>query len=505
MTSSRKTVVVNTLGTYVRSLVSLFLGIFTARWVLLGLGKVDLGLFAVVGTITTFITFINSVMSQSASRHLAYALGKGEDVKKWFNASLSVHTLVPLLLVLVGYPIGAYVVAHGLTIPPERQEACQWVFRLSLFNAFFSMVSVPFGALYIAKQRIAEQSLYGVAATCMNCALAYALLSWQGDRLVFYSVSATGVSLLILAVYLVRTWRIFPESHLDFSSWLDRAKVKALFSFASWNAMGAFGWLVKNQGLVILTNRFFGPAVNAAMGVAQQVGGQVNALSQALMNALTPEIVSTEGSGDRARMLRLSMGANRFSSLLLFVFAFPLCLEMDYVLRLWLKTPPEWSVPFCRLILLGMFFNNLTTGHAIAMGANGKIAAYQVTMGGMMVLALPVAYAGCRLGLAPWVVLAVSAGTTGALSLGRVFWARRLVDLPVRPWLTELVLRFAVLIALEVGVLLPVQRCMAASFGRLCVVSALSGVLTLAGAVFFILSVPERAFLIGKIKARCRR
>lgn len=503
--TSRATVVMNTLGAYVRSLVSLFLGIFTARWVLLGLGAVDLGLFAVVGTIITFITFINSVMSQSASRHLAYALGKGEDVRQWFNASLSVHTLVPLLLVLVGYPIGTYVVAHGLTIPPERMNACQWVFRLSLFNAFFSMVSVPFGALYIAKQRIAEQSLYGVAATCLNCVLAYLLLSWQGDRLVFYSASVTAISMLILVIYLVRSWCIFPESHLDFSAWLDRAKVKALFSFASWNALGAFGWLVKNQGLVVLTNKFFGPAVNAAMGVAQQVGNQVNSLSQALMNALTPEIVSTEGAGDRARMLRLSMGANRFSSLLLFVFAFPLCLEMDYVLKLWLTTPPDWSVPFCQLTLLGMFFNNLTTGHAIAMGANGRIAAYQATMGGMMVMSLPIAYVGCRLRFEPWIVLAVSACVLGMLSLGRVFWARRLVAMPVRPWLTGIVLRFALLIAVELVVLLPVRAFMAASFSRLCVISVLSGALTLVGAALFILSKQEREFLVAKIRMRVRR
>ena len=502
--ASKTTIFLNTMGTYFRSLVSLFLGIFTARWVLMGLGKVDFGLFAVVGTVVTFITFINSVMSQSASRHLAYAIGKGEDVRQWFNASLSVHTIVPLLLVAVGYPIGTYVVAHGLTIPAERIDACQWVFRLSLLTAFFSMASVPFGALYIAKQRIAEQSMYGVASTCINCVLAYVMLSWNGDRLVFYSVYLTCVSLGMLAIYVVRSWCIFPESHLDFSAWWDRAKVKALFSFAGWNALGAFGWLVKNQGLVILVNKFYGPAVNAAMGVAQQVSGQVNSLSNALMGALTPEIVSTEGAGDRARMLRLSMSANRFASLLLFVFAFPLCLEMEYVLTLWLKHPPEWSVLFCQLTLLGMFFNNLTTGHAIAMGANGKIAAYQITMGGMMVLSLPVAYVGCRCGLAPWIVLVVSAVTMGALSLGRVFWARRLVEMPVRAWLGGLVLRFAALTLIEALLLVPLRFAMNESFVRLCVTSVLSGVLTIICAMVFVLSPQERGFIADKVRTRLK-
>lgn len=503
--ASKATIVMNTMGTYFRSLVALFLGIFTARWVLLGLGKVDFGLFAVVGTIITFITFINSVMSQSASRHLAYAIGKGEDVKQWFNSSLSVHVLVPLLLVVVGYPIGTYVVAHGLTIPPERIEACQWVFRFSLLNAFFTMASVPFGALYIARQRIAEQSLYGVATSCINCVLAYVMLSWNGDRLIFYSAYITCVSLTMLAIYVVRTWCIFPESHIDFSAWWDKAKVRALFSFAGWNALGAFGWLVKNQGLVILTNKFYGPAVNAAMGVAQQVSGQVNSLSNALMAALTPEIVSTEGAGDRSRMLRLSMSANRFACLLLFVFAFPLCLEMEYVLTLWLKHPPEWSVLFCQLTLVGMFFNNLTTGHAIAMGANGKIAAYQITMGGMMVLSLPAAYIGCKCGLAPWIVLVVSAATLGALTLGRVFWARRLVAMPVRAWLGGLVVPFAALIVLEGILLLPIRWVMTESFARLCVVSLLSGTLTVGCAMVFVLSTQEREFVIGKIKSRLFR
>ena len=513
MASTKQRIFINTMGSYLRSLVSLFLGIFTARWVLLALGATDFGLFAVVGTIITFITFINSVMSMSASRHLAYAIGQArggeeggrEDISRWFNAALSIHVLIPLLLIAVGYPIGVFVIRHYLVIPPERLEACVWVFRFSLFNAFFSMASVPFSALYIARQRIAEQSMYGVCSTVAYCGLAYLMLSYGGDRLIFYAGYMTTVSLVMTMVYVLRSWFIFPESHVRLAYWWDATRVQALFSFASWNALGAFGWLVKNQGLTVLVNCFYGPRVNAAMGVAQQVSGQVNSLSNALMSALTPEIVSTEGSGNREKMLRLAMSANRFASILLLFFALPLCCEMDYVLTLWLKHPPEWSVIFCLLTLLGLFFNNLTTGHAIAMGANGKIAGYQITMGGMLVLALPFAWLGCRLGLQPWIVLTVSAAVLGGLSLGRALWAKKLIAMPIRPWLLGMLPRFLLLIILEVCVLLPIRLLLTASLGRLFLVSALSGMMTLVGAVGLILSPEERGFVVSKIRAKLHR
>lgn len=76
MKTAKQRIFFNTVGGYARSVISMLIGIFTGRWVLEALGAVDFGLFAVVGTLIAFVSFLNSVLAASASRHLAFAVGQ---------------------------------------------------------------------------------------------------------------------------------------------------------------------------------------------------------------------------------------------------------------------------------------------------------------------------------------------------------------------------------------------------------------------------------------------
>ena len=510
MASAKQRIFSNTVGGYLRSLLAMFVGIFTGRWVLEALGAVDLGLFAVVGSLMAFVTFINSVLSYSVGRHLAFAVGQGraqveecdENVQRWFNVALLIHTVIPVALILVGYPIGMYAVRNWLTVPSDRIETCVWVFRLSLVTTFFSMMTVPYSAIYGAKQRIVERSLYDVGSSIVRCALAFGLLFCPGDRLLIYALYMTAVSVAITVVYRIRCWYIFPESHIRFSYMLDRQRIGKVLGYASWNVFGVFGWMIKEQGLAVLANKYFGPTVNAAMGVAQQVSGQVNALSSAVMAALSPEIVSTEGEGNRKRMLRLAMSASRFASLLSLLFMMPLFFEMDYVIHLWLKNPPEWSVLFCKIFLIGAFLNSLSVGQAIAIAANGKIARSESTISFVLLMSLPIAWVGCRLGYPPWIILTVSSAILGVRSIVHVIWARVLVGMSVLEWLFRFVCPLAVLILVESAVLGLFTNCIGASFWRVCITS-LVATLSLAGlSVAFVLAKEERDFIVSRVRGK---
>lgn len=513
MKTAKQRIFANTLGGYVRSVVSMLIGIFTGRWVLEALGAIDFGLFAVVGTLIAFVSFLNTVLSMSASRHLAFAVGEArqngngsfEQVQRWFNVAILIHAVLPLVLVVVGYPFGVYAIRNFLTIPPDRITTCVWVFRLSLVTAFVSMLSVPFSALYVARQRIVEQSMYDVCASIVRCALAFGLLYCPGDRLLIYAGYMAAVSLSITCAYRIRCWYIFPESHLRFAYMLDWPKIKAIVGFAAWNVFGVFGWMIREQGLAVLANKFFGPVVNAAMGVAQQVSGHVNALSSAIMAALSPEIISTEGQGDRDRVKRLAMSASRFAALLSLFFALPLCFEMDYVIGLWLKNPPEWSVLFCRIILVGAFFSALTVGQEVSIKANGKIAGAEISASIAFLLSFPVAWGGCKLGLSPWIIMAASAMTFGLRSIAHLFWARRLVGLSVRTWLGTVLLPIAALVLCVGGLLTGVTTLMADSFVRLLTVGAVSASSTLVLSVLFVLSREERDFILERVQTKLWR
>lgn len=486
----------------------MLVGIFTGRWVLEALGAVDFGLFALVGTLIAFVAFLNTVLSFSVSRHLAFAVGQArlrsddncEDVQRWFNVAFMIHACLPLLLVVVGYPIGVYAIENVLTIPPERISACVWVFRLSLLTTFVSMVSVPYSALYTARQKIVEQSMYEVVSSFARCGLAYGLLFCPGDKLLVYAGYMTAISLLTTLVYRVRCWVIFPESHLKLAYMFDWPKTKTIIGFASWNMLGVFGWMVKEQGLAVVANKFFGPVVNAAMGVAQQVSGQVNALSSAIMRALSPEIISTEGQGDRDRMRRLAMSASRFAALLSLFFALPLCFEMEYVIGLWLKNPPAWSVLFCRIILVGAFLSALSAGQEIAIKANGRIAGAEIFSSIAFLLSFPVAWGGCKLGLPPWIIMVASVMTLGLRTVVHVIWARRLVGLSVWAWIRSVFIPLHVLILLTGGCLFVLVFQMESSFIRLLAVGAVSSVAMLTGSVAFVLSSEEKQFVLSRFR-----
>ena len=173
LTENRR-IVLNTFATYGRSLVSLCFGLWTSRWVLQALGKDDFGLYGVVGGLIAFIVLLNNVMSNSVGRFYAYAIGETRNmapdvahdhVCRWFNTAFTVHATLPILLVVIGYPIGSYAIRHWLVIPIDRLETCLWVFRFSLIGAFVNMISVPYLAMYRAKQLIVELSVWGMVQT----------------------------------------------------------------------------------------------------------------------------------------------------------------------------------------------------------------------------------------------------------------------------------------------------------------------------------------------------
>ncbi|MCL2639889.1 MAG: hypothetical protein FWD53_03495, partial [Phycisphaerales bacterium] len=174
MTATHR-IILNATATYGRTIFTMALGLFSSRWVLERLGKVDYGLMGVVGGLIIFITFLNNVTAGSCSRFFALSIGKGdpEETNRWFNTALSIHTLLPAVLILIGWPVGEWAIVHFLNIPPDRLDTALWVFRFSLVSTFWSMSATPYRAMFIAKQRIAELSLGGMITSIINFGFIY--------------------------------------------------------------------------------------------------------------------------------------------------------------------------------------------------------------------------------------------------------------------------------------------------------------------------------------------
>ena len=253
---------INTGATYVRSIISAGLILFSSRWILNALGETDFGLFSVVGSLIIFITFLNSLMGSSTSRHFAYAIGQGksEEVKRWFNTALGIHLCLATGLILAGWPLGEYVVTHYLTIPAERVDVCTLIFRISLGATFFSMISIPFVAMFTAKQCLTEIAIWGITQSASSFILALLLTKAPGDRLLFYALGMAGIIAGVQICQIVRAFFLFSEYTLIGKYWFNKNRIKDIFTFASWSLIGGLGVTLRNQGSAILINSILWPS-----------------------------------------------------------------------------------------------------------------------------------------------------------------------------------------------------------------------------------------------------
>lgn len=495
MTSSQR-LVLNTVATYGRSVFALGLVLFSSRWVLNSLGHTDYGIFSLVGSVIVFITFLNSAMAGSVSRYLAYAIGRGDsdDVTHWFNTALSLHLCFAFSLVLIGWPIGEYVIAHVLDIPTERLPVCLWVFRVSLVSAFASMVSIPFVAMFTAHQNITEISAWGILQTILSFTLAYTLTQVSGDRLLFYAIGTVSIIVFIQAMLIVRAFWIFCECRIVRKQCFDGSRFKNIFSFAIWALVGNAGTTLRDQGSNILINLYFGPGVNAAYGIARQLSNQTSMLSAAMLGAITPEITASEGRGDRKRMLSLTHRTSKFGTLLVIVFAIPLIAEMDYVLQLWLRSPPPYTALFCQFILCAFLIIRLSAGYMAAVNAAGNIAGCQATVGISLLLTVPLSLLFLCLGYPPTSVGVAFVITSIACTIGRVIWMRHLFGESISRWLRAVVLPCMIVGAVAAAAAWAPRYFMPQSFARLAGASALSIFVTLIATWLIALDKTEQSF-----------
>lgn len=510
--SQNRRIICNALATYGRSVFAMLLGLFSARWIYLSLGVVDFGLYGVVGSIIIFITFLNGVLGSSVTRFYAYAIGESREMdpsaanvllRGWFNTALAVHTFVPILLIGIGYPIGIWAIEHWLTVPLDRVATCVVVFRLSLVTAFISMVSIPYTAFYTAYQDIVELSLFGIAQTCLMFAAAVILLVVDGDRLRVYALLMMLIQAGIPILQMLRAHHKYPVCRLNLSDWLKWSiEKRSLFRFASFQLFGNCGTLMRHQACALLTNKYFGPRINAAYGVSGQVLGHAGALSSALVSAFMPAITTAEGSGNREQVKRYALRMSCFGAFLLLLFLIPLGLEIDEVLRLWLKSPPEWARVFCLVAFVEVAFDKMTIGQQLAIMAQGDIGRFQLITGGTLMMALPIAWGFVLLDCGPLSMALAMIVTTSLAAFPRVYFAwRQLAISPLR-WVLHVV--FPVM---AIGVIacflgwLP-QVWMQPSFVRVCLTTVITVPTMAICGWFIILDSDERHRMCQFVKAK---
>lgn len=438
----KKKIAKNTAILYVGMVVGTLLSLISVRFVLDNLGVEDYGVYLALAGVVGFLNILNSIMSSGTQRFLSFEYGKGEDggVNVHFNAAMTLHVITIILIIILGLALKDYVVRQLMNIPAGRLEAATVIYDLVLIKIAVSVLGVPYSAVLNAREDFRSVILISIVQSTIMFVGAWSLYVVSGDKLIYYTIITT---LIVIAVFLLQLIYVrfrYPESTIVPRHLFNYRVVCSQLSFSGWNLFGALASIVQNQGMVLLINIFFGPAVNAVFGIAQQVSMGLTSFSSTLVRAIRPQLIQAEGRNDRRGMLNLVHWSGRVSFYVLLFLVAPLLLNMEPIFRLWLGHIPEGLTLFTALIIVGALINQFSVGIWSGVQAVGKIATYQAVVGLFRLLLLPLGYIAFSLGYPASAVLIIAIIIALLAIPLRVWFANRIFALDGKGWYKETVL-----------------------------------------------------------------
>lgn len=438
---NNKRIAKNTMMLYFRMLFTMGVSLYTSRIVLNTLGVEDFGIYNVVGGVIIMFTFLNSAMASATQRFLTFELGRGDEaeLKKIFSTSILIHGLIAIFIVILGETAGLWFLNTQMTIPVERMEAAQWVYQLSILSCMVMIMSVPYNAAIIANERMSAFAYISVLDVSLKLLIVF-LLDYLGyDKLKLYAVLLFLVSLISRIVYGLYCKKHFKEAKFN---WVwDKKLFKKMADFASWSLFGNLAGVAFTQGVNLLLNVFFGPAVNAARGITVQVQGAVNGFAMNFQTALNPQITKSYATKDLKYMHSLIYSSSKYSFFLLFFLSLPILLETELILTWWLKIVPEHTISFLRIILVTTLIDAMANPLAISAQATGKIRKYQAVVGGILLLIVPFSYLALKIGALPEAVFFVHLLMVAIAQIARLWMIRPMIKLSLRNYFTEVVVK----------------------------------------------------------------
>lgn len=425
--SSNKTIAKNTLFLYFRMILVMGVSLFTSRIVLRELGVSDYGIYSLVGGIVALFGFFNAAMSSATQRYFSFDIGKGdqEKLRKTFSATLSIHAGIALLVLILAETIGLWYVNYKMVFPPERNFAVNVVYQFSIFSFLLGIIQVPYNALIIARERMNVYAYVSILEVILKLIIVFMLVYFGSDKLITYAILTFVVSFIIRMVYQIYCRKNFKESKYKFE--YDKQYYRELMSYSGWSLFGNIAAVARGQGINVVLNLFFGTVVNAAYGITLTVQGAVQSFVTNFQIAVNPQIIQNYAKGDLNAMQLLIFRSSKLSFFLFFIFSFPIIVNTEYILNLWLTVVPEHSVIFIQLAFIYLMIDSISYSLIIAVQATGKIKKYQLILGTFIFLNLPIAYLVLRLGGRPESVYYVLISVTFLTLVFRMFFVKNLL------------------------------------------------------------------------------
>lgn len=491
--NDNKRIARNTVLMAIRMVIVLAINLYATRLVLSALGVVDYGIYTVVCGVVSMFGFLNTAMSNGIQRFYNFEMGKVGDVgiTRVYSTSLRIQIIVAILVLIATEIVGVWYLNNKMILPEERLSAAFWVMQYSILSLVIIILQVPYVSYIIAREKLDFYAMMSVANAFLTFLAALLLSSISFDKLITYGFFLFVIHVLFFLAYYIYSKKI--SVNLIFEKKTDSAFLKEMISFSGWNLLGTFVGVGKEQGTDIILNFFFGPVVNAARGVANQVNGGLQSLVSNLSISVRPQVTKSYAEGNIDRTMNLTFSISKISCVILYMFSLPIILEIDFILNIWLgDNIPEHTQNFILIIVATSFLNNLNSAISGVVHSSGKMKKYQIVGAVLTLFSIPAMYFVLKFGGTPEMALWVLFVSMFIVQIGALLVLKTIVDYSILSYLRKVVFPFLGTILVSIFFSLFIMHVMAEGFFRFAVVTIVSLISVPLATYFIALTKTER-------------
>ena len=494
-------IVFNTFILYLKIIFNIVVTFYTTRVILDCLGQEDYGIWSLIGGLIALFSVVYSAMTTASMRFMSHSLGTGDQnlINKTFSTSLLLHIVIGLIFVLVIEFSGIFMFKYMLNIPIHKISDAWYVFHMTIVITFLYIITVPYDAVLNSHENILALDIFDVIGIILRIFIVFYISTLKGNLLIIYSILTMLNQLLLMLAKQYYSFKKYNECNFNFRLNYDSEFMKKIVSFTLWNFFGSVAAVSSNHFKGLILNMFYGVSLNTPNGIASNVSGQIGVFSNSMTMAINPQLVKSEGGGDRVRMLQLTSSATKFSIFIFMLLALPIFLELPLLLKLWLKNVPDYTVVFCRLILIYMLLEKMTFEITNAIRAVGDVKRFQLIETMIQISNIPLSYLFLKIGFQPTVIYIITIFITVSITFERLYFGKILLNLNAKEFLLKSV--FPPMMVLIVSSILcyPIQLLLQENVFRLFVSLFTTSLLSIAMFMIWGLTSQEKTIFLSLI------
>ena len=174
-------------------------------------------------------------------------------------------------------------------------------------------------------------------------------------------------------------------------------------------------------------------------------------------------------------------------------------LETDKILSLWLEEVPCYTATFVKLMLCITLLDSTANPIMNANAATGKVKTYQLIIGSIVILVLPISYFLLKMGCEPWVVFAVHLGICSVTFITRLLLVSPQIQLSLKTFFTRVIIPCSMVLIASMPIPLTIMYFMEKGILRILLIVIIC-ILNVSIAAFFLaFTSEEQKFVKGKV------